>query len=177
MQRDGWTISDNLIATLPQRIFHYEYRTYPEVALREALMNAFCHANFRLGGPYIVRQHPSKLESSNPGGLVGGVTPENILHHPPMARNPLLVDALTRLRLVNRLNLGMSCMYSALLVKGKEPPIIEDAGEAVRRWSGWYLGVERAWRVRPGFRKRKRPGSGQANQALSQVLPYGRSRI
>jgi ATP-dependent DNA helicase RecG len=42
------------------------------------------------------------------------------------------VDALTRLRLVNRSNLGVRRMYQALLIEGKEPPQILDEGEAVR---------------------------------------------
>jgi len=42
------------------------------------------------------------------------------------------VDALTRLRLVNRSNLGVRRMFQALLIEGKEPPAIIDEGEAVR---------------------------------------------
>jgi len=42
------------------------------------------------------------------------------------------VDALTRLRLVNRSNLGVRRMYQVLLIEGKEPPVILDEGEAVR---------------------------------------------
>jgi len=73
-----------------------------------------------------------RLEIGNPGGLPGGITPENILRHEPVPRNPALVDALTRLRLVNRSNLGVRRMYQALLIEGKEPPSILDEGEAVR---------------------------------------------
>jgi len=125
-------MADNPITTLRHGLFHFEYRTYPEIAVREALMNAFCHADFRLGAPILVKQYSRKLEISNPGGFVGGVTPDNILHHTPVSRNPHLVDALARLRLVNRSNLGVPRMYTSLLVEGKEPPIIEEMGEAVR---------------------------------------------
>jgi ATP-dependent DNA helicase RecG len=72
------------------------------------------------------------MEITNPGGLIGGITPENILHHAPAARNPCLVDALVRLRFINRSNLGIQRMYSALLIEGKEPPRIEDLGEVYR---------------------------------------------
>jgi len=44
----------------------------------------------------------------------------------------LLMNALTRLRLVNRSNLGVRRMYHSLLIEGKEPPLIVDEGEAVR---------------------------------------------
>lgn len=125
-------MADNPIATVPQGLFHFEIRTYPEIAIREALLNALVHADFRIHGPIIVKQFRERLEISNPGGLPGGITPENILRHEPAPRNPTLVDALTRLRLVNRSNLGVRRMYQALLIEGKEPPRILDEGEAVR---------------------------------------------
>ncbi len=125
-------MADNPIATVPQGLFHFEIRTYPEIALREALLNALVHADYRIHGPIMVKQFKERLEISNPGGLPGGITPENILRHEPVPRNPTLVDALTRLRLVNRSNLGVRRMYQALLIEGKEPPRILDEGEAVR---------------------------------------------
>lgn len=121
----------NPITTLEQGMFHYEYRTWPEIAVREALMNAFCHADFRIAGPVMMKLYNSHMEISNNGGFIAGIRPENILHHEPASRNPMLVDALTRLRLVNRSNLGISRMFSALLREGKEPPIIQEIGESV----------------------------------------------
>lgn len=121
----------NPITTYEQGLFHYEYRTWPEIALREALMNAFCHADLRIAGPIMVKLYPSRLEISNNGGFIAGITPSNILHHQPAARNPLLVEALTRLRLVNRSNLGINRMFNALLIEGKEPPAIRELGESV----------------------------------------------
>lgn len=124
-------MADNPISTLEHGLFHFEYRAYPEIALREALLNALSHADFRLGGPILVKQYPGKLEISNPGGLIGGISPENILHHPPVPRNPRLVEALTRLRLVNRSNLGIGRMFEAMLIEGKEPPLIQQQGDSV----------------------------------------------
>lgn len=123
--------ADNAITTLEHGIFHFEYRTYPEIALREALLNALCHTDYRIAGPILVKQLPGRLEISNTGGFIAGITPENILHHQPAARNPLLVDALARLRLVNRSNLGISRIFEALLIEGKEPPLIHESGESV----------------------------------------------
>lgn len=124
-------MADNPITTVEHGMFHFEYRTYPEIALREALMNAFCHADYRSASVIIIKQFPKKIEIANPGGFIGGISPDNILHHKPMARNPLLVEALTRLRLVNRSNLGVPRMFTAMLVEGKEPPLIQDQEEAV----------------------------------------------
>ena len=121
----------NPITTHKQGLYHFEYRIWPEVSVREALMNAFCHVELRIAGPVMVKLYPERLEISNNGGFIAGITPENILHHQPAARNPLLVEALTRLRLVNRSNLGISRMFSALLMEGKSPPRIREIGESV----------------------------------------------
>jgi len=121
----------NPLETIQQGLFHFEYRTYPEIALREALLNAFCHRDFQLAGPVLVKQFSNAIQISSPGGFIGGITSENVLHHTPVARNPRLVEALIRLRLVNRGNLGISRMFTAMLVEGKEPPSIVEAGESV----------------------------------------------
>lgn len=122
---------DNPIDTLEMGLVHAEIRAYPQIALREGLMNALCHADFRLPGPILVKQFSDRVEISNPGTFIGGISPTNILHHPPVPRNPALVDALSRLRLVNRSNLGIGRMFEAFLLDGKEPPIIDESGESV----------------------------------------------
>ncbi len=124
-------MASNPVRTVPHGLFHFEYRTYPEIALREALLNAFCHRDFQLAGPVLVKQYPSKLRISNPGGFIGGIRPDNVLHHTPVDRSPRLVEALIRLRLVNRGNLGVARMFSAMLVEGKEPPTIDERGDSV----------------------------------------------
>lgn len=121
----------NPITTVQQGMFHFEYRTWPEVAVREALMNAFCHGDLRLAGPVMVKLYPQRLEVSNNGGFIAGISERNILHHQPAARNPLLVDALVKLRLVNRSSLGVSRMFSAMLMEGKEPPVVREIGDSV----------------------------------------------
>jgi ATP-dependent DNA helicase RecG len=51
--------------------------------------------------------------------------------HPPVPRNPALVDALAKLRLVNRSNLGIGRMFESFLIEGKEPPVIQESGESI----------------------------------------------
>lgn len=121
----------NPITTVERGLYHFEYRTYPAIAFRESLMNAFSHADYRIAGPVMVKMFSDNLTISNNGGFIAGITARNILHHQPAARNPLLVEALTRLRLINRSNLGVARMFSAFLVEGKMPPIIEEIGESI----------------------------------------------
>ena len=120
----------NPITTYKQGMFHYEYRTWPEIVVREALMNAFCHADLRIAGPVMVKLYPNRLEFSNNAFYRRYYARQYSSSSTP-ARNPLLVEALTRLRLVNRSNLGINRMFSALLIEGKDPPYIREIGESV----------------------------------------------
>ena len=139
-------MAHNPIETVVNGLYHHEYRTYPEVALREALLNALCHASYRIASPVLIKQHADRLEITNPGGFIGGITPDNILHHRPVARNRSLVGALARLRLVNRSSLGVPRIYRAMLIEGKGPPQIQDIGGGVRI-------TFRASQISPRFRR------------------------
>ena len=123
---------DNPVQTIKEGLFHYEYPVFPIEALREALLNAFSHRDFTKPGPITVKQFNDRLEISNPGLFIGGVTPKNILHHDPVARNRKLVEILQKTRLVNRSNMGVPRIFKNLLMEGKEPPEYYEDGETVR---------------------------------------------
>ncbi|MEK5037069.1 RNA-binding domain-containing protein [Sporosarcina sp. FSL K6-3457] len=119
---------DNPVVTVESGLVHPEFSTYPTIALREALLNAFGHRDYRMNGTMLLKQYRDKLILTNPGVFIGGITPKNILHHPPVARNDHLMDLLDRLKLVNRSNLGVSRIFSSLLMEGKEPPSYREVG-------------------------------------------------
>ncbi|MBE0418341.1 MAG: AAA family ATPase [Coriobacteriia bacterium] len=125
-------MADNPIDTVQYGLLHFEYRKFPELALREALLNAFGHADYTVASPITIEQYPEKLAISNPGAFIGGVNPENILRHASVSRNACLMEALLRLRLVNRTHLGVRRMYRAMLTDGKEPPVWHDIAGSVR---------------------------------------------
>lgn len=126
------TAAYNSLTTVEQGLVHLEFKKYPTIALREALLNAFAHADYRANGVIQVRVYKDRWEIANPGGFIGGVSEANILRHAPVARNPTLVNAMIALRLVNRSNLGFPRMYDSMLREGKEPPTVRDEGNAVR---------------------------------------------
>ena len=123
---------DNPVQTIKEGLFHYEYPVFPVEALREALLNAFSHRDFTKPGPIMIKQFKYRLEISNPGMFIGGVTPKNILHHDPVARNRKLVELLQKTRLVNRSNMGVPRIFKNLLMEGKEPPEYYEDGETIK---------------------------------------------
>ncbi|WP_257008329.1 ATP-binding protein [Bacillus sp. FJAT-45350] len=136
---------DNPMVTVESGLVHPEFSTYPTIALREALLNAFGHRDYRMNGTIMLKQYNDKLILTNPGEFVGGITPKNILHHPPVARNNHLMDLLDRLKLVNRSNLGVSRIFRSLLIEGKEPPIYREVGSNIA-----YLYI---FSIKQGFQK------------------------
>jgi len=122
----------NRIFTLKFGLFHFEIPDFPPEVYREALLNAFTHRDYSILSPVYLRLYPERLEVSSPGGFISDVTPENIVGHEPISRNPLLAEALERLRLVERAGMGVKRMFQILLSYGKEPPTYEAGADYVR---------------------------------------------
>ncbi len=103
-------------------LFRFEIWDFDVEVYREALLNAFVHRDWTVHDTIQVHHHRERLEISNPGGLPAGMTPENILRHPPHRRNPALAAALAKLGYIERAGLGVDKMYRLMLRYGKEPP-------------------------------------------------------
>ena len=123
--------TDNPIVTIKGDLVHAEFPRYPQIALRELLVNALAHRDFEVPGGVVLKQFRDRLELSNPGAFPGDITPENILHHPSTPRYPALFSALAKVRLANAANLGVPRAFRDLLSEGKEPPVYSTTGQTV----------------------------------------------
>ncbi len=122
----------NRLFTLKFGLFHFEIPDFPPEVYREALLNAFTHRDYSLPTPVYLRHFPDRLEISSPGGFLSDITPDNIIGHEPISRNPLLAEILERIRLVERAGIGVKRMFQVLLSYGKEPPSYEAGADYVR---------------------------------------------
>lgn len=95
---------------------------YAQSAFREALLNALFHRDYRRLGTVYVQWHPDRLELSNPGGFPEGVTPDNLLVHEPLPRNPRLYAAAKRIGLVEQTGRGVDKVYLGQLRYGRPAP-------------------------------------------------------
>lgn len=89
---------------------------------REALTNAMVHRDYAQLGTVIVKLDDTGLAISNPGGLVSGVTPENILSVAPRSRNALLADIAKRIGLAERTGRGVDRIFEGVLRYGRTRP-------------------------------------------------------
>jgi ATP-dependent DNA helicase RecG len=70
---------------------------YPEIAIRESLLNAVLHRDYSRYSdsiPVSVEIYDNRLEIKNPGGILGDVDPEKLGKVTPETRNPALVAAM-----------------------------------------------------------------------------------
>src|SRR5690606_36574334 len=53
--------------------------TFSEGSVREALLNAVAHRDYRSSGSVFVRQYARRLEIVSPGGFLPGINADNVL--------------------------------------------------------------------------------------------------
>jgi len=95
---------------------------YPPFAVREALVNAVCHRDYRLQGRRVeVRMFADRMEVISPGGLPGFITVDNIVDE-HFSRNPRIVKGLFQWGYIEELGLGIDRMIESMVQAGHPPP-------------------------------------------------------
>ena len=95
---------------------------YPDLALRELLMNACMHRDYQSNMPIRLYQYEDRIEILNAGGLYGEARPENF---PTVNdyRNPIVAEAMRGLKYVNMFNRGIQRVKNLLNENGNPLPI------------------------------------------------------
>lgn len=106
----------------PRGFAQLEIPTLSWEVAREAILNAVAHRDYFPRQSVIVAIHKGYVEITSPGGFLGGISPANVLRHPPVHRNELLARSLQSLGLVNRVGLGVDRIFEGLLRSGARPP-------------------------------------------------------
>lgn len=102
-------------------LFRYEIPTFDEIQVRESLLNAIAHRDYRLGGSIFIRQFPQRLEVDSPGGFPAGITTHNVLDQ-QNPRNRRLAEALGRCGLIERAGQGMNLIFERAIRYSKPLP-------------------------------------------------------
>ncbi|MEI9979926.1 MAG: ATP-binding protein [Edaphobacter sp.] len=104
---------------------------FPPIALREALVNAFCHRDYaQAGGAVSLAIYDDRLEIWSSGGLPMGMRVEELKQeHLSRPRNPLIAEIFYRRGLVERWGRGTQKIVELCLRAGHpEPEFLEVAG-------------------------------------------------
>lgn len=104
-----------------QDFFRYDIPTFDETSIREAVLNAVCHRDYREGGSVFIRQYARRLEIVSPGGFPPGITQENIADQ-QNPRNRRLAEALNRCGFIERSGQGVNLMIEQAVRQTKPLP-------------------------------------------------------
>jgi ATP-dependent DNA helicase RecG len=102
-------------------LFIWNIKTFNESAIREAILNAASHRDYRMAGSVYIRQYPERIEICSPGGLPQGITFENILWE-QAPRNRRLAEACSWCGLVERSGQGMNRIFETCILESKGVP-------------------------------------------------------
>ena len=102
-------------------MFRYDIPAFNEDVVREALLNAVTHREYRDGGSIRVLQFPNRLEIISPGGFPTGITADNIINC-QNPRNRCIAEALQHCGLVERSGQGADRIFCNCIKEGKNRP-------------------------------------------------------
>ena len=104
-----------------QGLFIWDVPTFNERVVREAVLNAVSHRDYRHRGSIFVRQYPRRIEIVSPGGFPAGITPENILRQ-QNPRNRRIAEVLSKCGLVERAGQGFDRIFRECIQQSKPLP-------------------------------------------------------
>ncbi len=111
-----------------QGVYRQDIPEYPEIAIREAIINATAHRDYSIparGSHIQIKLFSDRLEVISPGGLYGNVALEDIVNG-ESTRNRFLMHFLEDLNVVENRGSGIDAILDATRSANLVPPKFED---------------------------------------------------
>ena len=97
-----------------EKLQREEIPDIPDIALREAIINAVCHRDyFDKSSNVLIEVFDDRVEISNPGGLPSGLKPSDF-GRKSVARNPLIASLLNRINYIEKVGTGINRIKQAV---------------------------------------------------------------
>ena len=141
--RKNMRIATRIDAATGQRV---DVPQYPMDAVREAILNALVHRDYSFhteGMPIQLVMYSDRLEITNPGGLYGRLTIDQLGNVQPDTRNPVLVTAMETLgKTENRYSGIPTIRYAMKKLSLPEPLFVDARGKfTVTLFNGYGMPV------------------------------------
>lgn len=117
----------NIINKISGRIINYkrvDIRDYPEFALRETILNAIIHRNYNFSGSILVSVFDDRIEVTSLGGLMTGLSIDDIIAGVSQTRNKNLANIFYRLEYVENYGTGIGRMIDVYKEFNLKPEFI-----------------------------------------------------
>lgn len=99
-------------------------KDYPEYALRESLLNAIIHRDYNFTGSILISLFDDHFEITSLGGLVKGLSIEDLYNGISESRNPNLANIFYRLKYVESFGTGIGRIIESYKEYDKAPLIL-----------------------------------------------------
>lgn len=111
---------------ISEQLERVETPLIPLKAVREAMINAVCHREYSVyGGSIKLAIYEDRLEITNNGGLLPGITLQKIKSGCSELRNPIIADVLFRCGLIERWGRGINEIIDKCIDAGDPEPEFE----------------------------------------------------
>lgn len=111
-------------------LFREYVEDYPEIVLRELLINAIVHRDYSRQQIIEIRKYPGHMEFESPGTFPDGVNELNYLRK-TNPRNPNIMDVFREINYAEKAGSGFDKIFTALLTRGKSLPRPEQTDASV----------------------------------------------
>jgi len=109
-----------------------EYSEYPELALREIIVNALIHRDYSNTGTYVQMViFKDRIEVSNPGTLPPGITVENIKES-QFSRNAVIAKVMRDMDYMEEYGRGIDLIYSQMDKWGLVEPLFKNVANTFK---------------------------------------------
>ena len=98
-----------------------EQAEYPEYAIREALINAVVHRDYGFSGSILLHLFTDRMEMVSVGGLVQGLTVEDIELGVSQSRNPRLANVFYRMKWIESYGTGLQRIKESYKESSSKP--------------------------------------------------------
>ena len=112
-------------------LLRIDTRAYPEVAVREALLNSLVHRDYSYSASTLISIYADRIEFVSIGGLMPGLELDDILMGVSVCRNQRLADVFYRLQLIEAYGTGMRKIFNAYTGKAVQP-VVEKTSNAFK---------------------------------------------
>ena len=106
-----------------EKLLRTDIRDYPEIAVREALLNLIVHRDYSFSASALISIYTDRIEFVSIGGLVPGIDLEDIMVGISVCRNQDLANVFYRLHLIEAYGTGMGKIMNAYRDMEEKPRI------------------------------------------------------
>ena len=121
----------NQVHSTFDKLRRIDTRDYPEVAIREALLNSLVHRDYSFSASTLISVYDDRIEFTSIGGLPAGVSLDDIMLGLSVCRNPKLANVFYRLELIEAYGTGMKKIMGVYENSNKKP-VIETTDNAFK---------------------------------------------